>query len=188
VSAERERLFVALELPPEVREGLQQWRGSVLMGTDGVRAVRSENLHVTLCFLGWRARDEVDAITEACGTLTGRGAVELVVGEAVALPRRRPRVLAVSLEDPGGALGAAQAALSAALAAGGWYEPEERAFYAHVTVARAGRGARIPPGALVAPAPPRLRFRGSRVVLYRSHLRRGGASYEARDRIELDSA
>jgi 2'-5' RNA ligase len=187
VSDERARLFVALEVPREVREALVGWRTGALDGAEGVRPVAREDLHVTLCFLGWRGWEDVDAIADVCGVVRGRGAAELCLGEAVALPRRRPRVLAVSLEDAEGALGAAQAALSAALQAGGYYEPEQRPFYGHVTVARAGRGARIPRNALLAPPPP-LRFHASHIVLYCSHLRRGGASYEALARIALGSA
>jgi RNA 2',3'-cyclic 3'-phosphodiesterase len=185
---ERARLFVALGIPLEVQERLAEWARSALPGGEGVRHVSPPNLHVTLCFLGGRRRDDLRLIAEACAVIRGRGAIELHGGEAVALPRRRPRVLAVSLEDSGGALAAVQAALSEALHAGGFYEPEERPFYGHVTVARAGRHARIPRTALLAPPPPALRFRASQVVLYRSHLRRGGASYEPLERIELDSA
>lgn len=179
MSADRARLFVALELPSEARRALVQWRTDTLAGAEGVRPVAAEDLHVTLCFLGSRARADLDAIAEACAVLAGRGTVDLSLGEAVALPRRRPRVLAVSLGDRDGALVAVHAAISGALAARGLYEPEERPFYGHVTVARAGRGARIPRAALVSSPPPGLRFTASHVVVYRSHLRRGGASYEA---------
>jgi 2'-5' RNA ligase len=185
---ERARLFVALGVPPEVQEALAEWARGALAGGEGVRHVSPQNLHVTLCFLGWRSMEDLRSIAEACCVIRGRGTIELRVGEAVALPHRRPRVLAVSLEDPVGVLAAVQGTLSGALSSGGFYEPEERPFYGHVTVARAGRHARIPRTALLAPPPPSLHFRGSEVVLYRSHLRRGGASYDPLERIELDSA
>ena len=76
------------------------------------------------------------------GRATARPAAELAVGEPLWLPPRRPRVLAVALEDPDGALGRTQTAVSSALAAGGWYVPETRPFLAHVTVARVRKGAR----------------------------------------------
>ena len=53
--------------------------------------------------------------------------------------------------------------------------PRQPPFLGHVTVARAGRGARIPRVALVAAPVPELRFEGSELVLYRSHLGRDGA-------------
>ncbi len=187
MSDERARLFFALELPEEVRSALAQWCARVVREGGGIRAVPAEDLHVTLAFLGSRAWDDIDGIAGACAPLSGRGAAELSLGEAAVLPRRRPRVLAVALEDPAGALTAAQAVLSDALAADGYYEPEERRFYPHVTVARAGRGGRIPRSAPLSEPPPRLSFRGSAVVLYRSRLRRSGASYEALARTALCS-
>jgi 2'-5' RNA ligase len=186
LTGEKARLFVALELPDGAREALARWREGAVGGTaEGIRAVRPEDLHVTLCFLGWRDAGEVDAIGRACKVVRGRGAVELALGEVALLPRRRPRVLAVELEDARGGLRDVQAALSTALQAGDFYEPEARPFYGHVTLARAGRGGRIPRSALLAAAPDELRFRGSTVVVYRSHPRRGGARYEALERIEL---
>jgi RNA 2',3'-cyclic 3'-phosphodiesterase len=183
VSDERARLFVALELPEEVRRMLVGWRARALDRIDGIRFVQAEDLHVTLCFLGWREVGEIDAIASACGVLAGESPAELRVGEPIWLPRRRPRVLAVSLEDLDGALGRAQALLSGALAAGGWYEPEARQFLAHLTVARLGRGAL--PRSPELTAPRRLTFEGSRVTLYRSRLSPAGAKYEALASVEL---
>lgn len=185
MSGERARLFVALELPAEVRGLLVRWREQALGNADGVRAIAPENLHVTLCFLGWREPGQIERIAGACRVLEGRGPVALALGEAVLLPRRRPRVLAIGLEDPAGGLAAAHAAVSAALAAGGWYEPEERPFYGHVTVARAGRGSRMPRSAVLEPEPPKAGFDGTRVTLYRSRLRRDGAAYEVLASVEL---
>jgi 2'-5' RNA ligase len=185
VSGERARLFVALELPCEVREHLAEWRDAALGELEAVRPIGGEDLHVTLCFLGWHEQREVEEIAGAGGVLSGRGAPELALGDVVLLPRRRPRVLAVAIEDPEGELASAQAALASELEAGGFYEAEQRPFYGHVTVARAGRQARIPRTVLLEPAPPRIRFTASRVVLYRSHLRRGGARYEPLATVEL---
>jgi len=56
------------------------------------------------------------------------------LGETVLLPPRRPRVCAVMVESPG--LDAVQARVVGALAAAELFEPEERPFLAHVTIAR----------------------------------------------------
>jgi len=185
VSAGRVRLFVALELPTRVRHALAEWRDATLGAPEGVRPIGRQSLHLTLCFLGWREEREVGPIAGACEVLHGRGALELALGDAVLLPRRRPRVLAVALEDPDGELAAAQSALASELERGGFYEPEDRPFYGHVTVARAGRRARIPGTVLLEADPPRVRFTASQVVLYRSQLRREGARYEPLTTIEL---
>lgn len=180
---ERVRLFVALELPGAAREALSRWEARTLQGLDGARAIAPDDLHSTLCFLGWRPRREIKAIRDACSVLRAYPAPELRVGEGTLLPPRRPRVLAVELDDASGALARAQGALSEVLEAGGWYKPEKRPFLAHVTVARFGRGTRVPRRTL--PDPPELAFRASCVSLYRSRLLRSGARYEAIGSVEL---
>jgi 2'-5' RNA ligase len=107
------------------------------------------------------------------------------VGEAIWLPRRRPRVLAVELEDLTDAIGHVHSTLSDALAAGGWYEPESRPFLAHATVARVAKDARVRARPL--PAPSALPVQGSQVTLYRSRLGAGGARYEPLTTVELGS-
>jgi RNA 2',3'-cyclic 3'-phosphodiesterase len=179
---ERVRLFVALELPGAAREALVRWRSSEVPG-GGLRLIAPEYLHATLCFLGWRPIDDVGRILAACRIVAGRGAPELALHGAVWLPRRRPSVLAVELEDPAGGVAAIQAALSEGLAGGGWYTPEKRPFLAHVTVARVASGARL--RAMELPAPPPLRFEASQVTLYRSRLSAGGARYEPLDTVDL---
>lgn len=183
---ERARLFVALELPESAREALVGWRSTVLSKFRGLRPVPSESLHATLCFLGSRPAAEIEAIAGACGVVAGEPTVETEFAEPLWLPARRPRVLAVRLSDEDGALARLQAALSSALVAGGWYAPEARPFLAHVTVARAGRDARIRPVQL--PPAPAVDMRCSRVTLYRSRLGSGGARYEPLNVVELGSA
>jgi len=185
VSDERVRLFVALELPEHVREALVKWRAGALRGGEGLRLIAPEALHVTLCFLGWRGAQEIEPIAAACAPIGAEPALELALGDAVWLPARRPRVLAVELEDGGAALARVQAEVSDALQAGGWYTPEARPFLGHVTVTRVRSGARVRAREL--PAPPRLGFRGSTVSLFRSVLRPGGARYERLRAVRLGS-
>jgi 2'-5' RNA ligase len=178
VSDERVRLFVALTLPAAVRSALGQWRDGVLRSVAGLRPVASDALHVTLCFLGSRPVGDIDAIAVACASVAGRfDATPLRVGETAWLPARRPRVLGVALEDASGSLGRVQAELSRVLADGGWYAPEERPFFPHVTVARVRKETRLRAEA-VAPAP-RLEFAGTELVLMRSRVASTGARYEA---------
>jgi 2'-5' RNA ligase len=176
VSAERARLFVALELPEETRSALIAWRASALGRGSQLRLVPVEALHVTLCFLGWRGVDEIDPIGAACEAVAAAPPVSAALGDPVWLPRRRPSVLAVELSDPGGSLARVQEIVSRALQRGGWYVPESRPFLAHVTVARVGKGVRAPRGTLA--APPALECSCSVVTLYRSRLGGAGAQYE----------
>lgn len=182
---ERVRLFVALELPEAVREELARWCAAAIARTSGLRLLRPQDLHVTLCFLGWRGAGEIEQIAEACRRVSGLPCPMLRVGEPIWLPPRRPRVLAVELEDAQSILTRVQSELSVALHAGGWYVPESRPFMAHVTVARLSKGARAPTRRLK--GPPTLGFPGSRVTLYRSRLTSGGARYEPLETCELGS-
>jgi 2'-5' RNA ligase len=131
---------------------------------------------VTLCFLGSCPRDELDRIADACEVVGGMAPPALSLGEPLWLPTRRPKVLAVRLQDRAGRLQEIQSTLARSLAGGGWYEPESRPFTAHVTVARAGRRERVRPVELEPPAT--LTWRGDTLVLFRSRLERGGAQYE----------
>jgi 2'-5' RNA ligase len=181
---ERARLFVALELPAEAREALERWRSGSPRRVHGLRMVDAAAIHVTLCFLGWRSRREIDEIGAACvAAVAGWGPFPLSLGSPVWLPERRPRVLAARIDDPSDALAALQSALSTKLSAGGWYAPETRPFLGHVTVARVPRGARVRTVKL--PGLPAVEFLGARVTLYRSRLGPGGARYEAQRTVEL---
>ena len=139
------------------------------------RALPRSAQHVTLVFLG-----ELPASEPVAALLDGLPAVgEVGLGEAVLLPPRRPRVLAVRLVDPDGRLGALQAVVSERLAEAGLYTPERRRYLPHVTIGRA----RGEPGGPVAVEP--ATFTASTVTLYRSRLARSGARYEALHRAPL---
>jgi 2'-5' RNA ligase len=170
------RLFVALDLPADVRGQLAAWRDELVGGHDDLRAVAEQALHVTLAFLGYRAEKEADAIAEAMSAAAAGEAPLLTAGEVVSVPPRRPRLFALDLDDPDGACMRLQQAVSDALEAGRFYEPEKRPFWPHVTLARVKRNRRAEP--LPADAPPLEPFRASQVTLYRSTLRPQGALYE----------
>ena len=176
-TGERARLFVALKLPAEARTAVQEWRSAQLARVEGLRLVESEALHVTLCFLGSRPVGQIDSIARACcETVAGSGRPALALGDPIWLPRRRPRVVAIGLVDRERTLAELQLRLARVLAEGGWYEPEQRGFRPHVTVARAARSARL--WALELAAPVALRFLGDEVTLMRSRTGSGGARYE----------
>jgi 2'-5' RNA ligase len=181
---EKARLFVALELPARVREQLVSWRSSAVGERDDLRLVASASLHVTLAFIGSRPVEELPAIAGAVSSaVSGLPPARLRVAGVKPVPSRRPRLFALDLADLDGAAGAVQAAVSEALASGGYYKPERRPFWPHVTIARVRRGARrIEPLGL---PPPAAEFTARHVTLYRSHLSPRGARYEALERVAL---
>ena len=180
----RARLFVALDLPPSARAALVEWQSDALRGRDDLRAVAPDALHVTLAFLGHRPEDEIEPIAEATGdAVRDLPPATLAPAGVKPVPPRRARLFALDLEDPGERAGAIHAAVSQALAQRGFYEPEKRAFWPHVTVARVNREIRhAAPIALSPPADP---FTADDVSLYRSRLGRGPARYEALGRWRL---
>lgn len=176
------RLFVALELPSAVVAALVAWRTPLLRDArweHALRPVAPEALHVTLCFLGSRPESAIEPLAElveACGSPAGGAASGLALGEPLWLPRRRPRVLAIALDDRHGALGALQHRLVERLSEGGWHEPEARPYLPHVTVARV-RGEGPAAHDRLSGVPP-LVFDGAAITLFRSRLSPAGARYE----------
>ena len=179
-------MFVALDLPVPARAALAAWRDELLEGRPDLRPVREEALHVTLVFLGWQDERAAAAIAEAAfGACSGLAAPRLSAGEVRPLPARNPRLFALELADERARAGAVQAAVSGALEAGGWYRPEKRPFWPHVTLARVKRAERRVAGLRESPAPPGAPFDARELTLYRSTLRPQGALYEALERATL---
>lgn len=175
------RLFVALDLPADVRAALAAWADAAAPAA--VRRVPPQSLHVTLAFLGTRDDEEASAV----GGVLAQAARPLPAQHAAGalwLPPRRPGVLTVALR-PEDALAALQAGLVAALQVAIGFEPERRAFRPHVTVGRVPRGTRIDARRPLDPPAPELSFRAPALTLYRSHTRAGGARYEPLERVGL---
>ena len=179
MSGPRARLFLALDLPEPARASLVSWRDSLVAGRGDLRPVRPDALHVTLVFLGWQDESAAPRIAEAAFAALPGGPPPLLTPAGVrSLPPRNPRLFALDLEDEGGRARALQAAASAALEAGGWYRPENRPFWPHLTLARVKRGEHRVAPLPDAPPPPSEPFEAPVVTLYRSTLRPQGALYE----------
>ncbi len=185
----RARLFVALDLPDGVREGIVTW-GRRELRDPALRVVRPESLHVTLAFLGYLPQKAIAELSEVVRGLCAPAA-QIALGDPVAKPSlRRARIFALPAVSPGAVV--LQAELERTLVAERLYKPEKRAFWPHVTVARvksASRGTkrsatveRAPgglPKQLLEPA------RCVRVTLYRSELNPQGARYTPLAQVEL---
>jgi 2'-5' RNA ligase len=178
------RLFVAAELPPEVRAALAGWaRDAVGRGAES-RRLEAGSLHLTLCFLGEQppsAVAEIAAVLAASAELLG--AVEqLSLGAPAWLPPRRPRALAVEVGDPAGALRELRDALVDELSAILAWHPGRERFRPHVTVARMRAGSQR---ARALPPTPPLHFTPPAATLLRTTLDPGGARYEPLASIRL---
>jgi 2'-5' RNA ligase len=188
----RARLFLALDLPAEVRAGLRAW-GERELCDPALRPVPERSLHITLAFLGYRPEKEVPRLAGILAS-SGGPAVRLELRDPVARPQRgRPRLFALPAVSAGAE--GLQAELQERLVGEGLYEAEKRPFWPHVTVARVRpeeRGSRRPrvvsraPGAL--PNELLQPMRCVRAALYRSELKPQGALYTPLAQVELSGA
>ena len=95
----RARLFVALDLPDDLREGIVAW-GREALADSMLRPVAPESLHVTLAFLGRRREEEIEAIAEVVRERVGPAPwVELLDPEQRP-PRGRARLYALPVLSP----------------------------------------------------------------------------------------
>jgi 2'-5' RNA ligase len=172
-------MFLALDLPERARASIAAWRDQLIGARADLRPVRPDALHVTLVFLGWQDESAAARIADAAfGALPGGAPPRLTPAGVRSLPPRNPRLFALDLEDDGGRATALQAAASDALESGGWYRPEKRPFWPHLTLARVKRRERRVAPLSEQPPPPREPFEAPVVTLYRSTLRPQGALYE----------
>lgn len=171
------RLFVAIDLPEDVRALVEDGVAPLRDRFPRARWVPTRNQHVTLKFLGTTWPRLVETVIQGVGEVAGAHApFETRVAELGAFPSaRRARVLWIGLEDPAGRLAAISAGLDAKLAKD--FEPEKRGFTPHLTVARFAPPVRLEddlPEVGVESRP----FGVEWLVVYRSHLQRPAARYE----------
>jgi len=179
------RLFVAAPLPESFRRELaahvrRHTGGAGLPG----RVVPVDNWHLTLRFLGDTSRDAHDRLVAALAAADMGASFDLELGALGAFPRpERARVLWIGAGEGRERLVALAAiAESAAVAAG--FAPERRPFSAHLTLSRLKPERDVSP-IVAAVSPFGSRTAIDEIVLYRSHLRREGAEYEALRRFPL---
>jgi len=182
----RPRLFFAVPIPAFARAlisdlvaGVQDAVGD---GRTRIRWVRIDGLHLTLRFLGQTPLDRVPAVEAIADEIAARTApFAITVSGAGAFPDpRRPRTLWLGIPAGAERLAGLADELGRAIEGAGW-PIESRPFAPHLTIARTD-GLRSGPEAAVAlqEAATKLdsTFSVDRMVLYRSVLGNGPASYE----------
>lgn len=136
------RLFVALELPPEVRAVLVTAHEHLATQQLSVRWVAPENAHLTLKFLGSVALTEVDAVTVAMQqAASGHASFTLQTTSLGAFPNvRQPRVVWLGLDGALQMLHRLQQDIERWIAPLG-YPAEQRPFSPHLTLGRTHKDA-----------------------------------------------
>ena len=182
------RLFVAVDLPPDLRQGLAGLQDELKGMPLPVRWVRPEGIHLTLKFLGEIADvrlEEVRAALSEAGA--GLRLFRLAAGRAVPFPARgAPRLIWVEVHGDVAAAGRLASAIDAATAGIG-VPGETREFRPHLTLGRVkgpGRGDwREALGRASGPVADG--FDVKEYVLFESRLGPGGSIYTARGRYPL---
>jgi RNA 2',3'-cyclic 3'-phosphodiesterase len=185
----RARLFVALDLPEAMRDGIVAW-GERELRDPALRLVPAESLHITLVFLGYLPEKEIGRLAEVVSGLKSPAPAVELSGPVAKPSLRRARVFTLPARSAGAI--ELQSELEEKLAAERLYEPEKRPFWPHVTVARVkseGKGSkrplrveRSPRGLMADQMQPEV---CRRVSLYRSELSPRGAEYVPLAQVEL---
>jgi 2'-5' RNA ligase len=171
----KQRLFVGMELPEAARAAIVE-RARPLRDIEGFRWVPTENLHLTLAFLGWMEAGAEEVVgTRLAAAAASASPFTLRVGGPGRFPERgKVRVLWVGLDDSGDALAGLAERVQASLAR--LFEPDARPFRAHVTVARARQPVAV---RLPEPVPsPDVDLAVIAITLFRSHLGGEHVRYE----------
>jgi 2'-5' RNA ligase len=135
-----ERLFLALPLPPPIRELLAELAQPV----PGVTWTRAAQLHVTLRFLGDVTVDRIDALVERLAAVHVDAFVLPLEGLGTFPPNRPPRVVWIGVGSAHPRLFQLRQRVDDALLAAA-LPLDVRTFHPHVTLGRcSGRAAGLP--------------------------------------------
>ncbi len=177
------RAFLGLPVPEAQRRRLELYLAACKATASEFRWTPAENLHLTVRFIGSVDRMVLERVADRLDDLR-LPAFELELGDVGTFKRGR-LVRVVWLQVRAGADEARQlAAQIEAECVRAGLEHDSRPFQPHLTLARARPrdGAAIP----ALPSPPDVpRWRAEELVLYSSHLGRGGAVYEPLRKLRL---
>ncbi len=188
------RLFVALEVPPEVRRELDRRSRDLRAGLPKARWVRPEAMHLTLAFLGETDGERLPGLFEELAAAFRPGAaMELrVAGFGAFPPRGRVRVLWAGVETAGDLAGRQRRVVDAVgRALGAPLEEAGRPYHPHLTLARCRPPWPRPALRRLADAlgsAAALPFAVADGALIESHLSPAGAHYEVLRRFPLAGA
>lgn len=203
------RLFIALDLPGELRQELSAWARCALRAASsqppapaprqarrgrvrehrvtgrahGIRTLDAELMHVTLTFLGSRQVEEIRSLCSIVECCAAPEMGEVSIGAPLWLPTRRPRAVAIELHDDAGTLAELHRTLHGDLRAAGLASEAPTHGSGHRPFRPHVTVARLRQGAVprerTLEPTPRRAFLPQRLVLYRSWLSPEGATYEA---------
>lgn len=187
------RLFIAIDLPDEVKALLRELQTTLGRATQAVRWSDPNGTHLTLKFLGNTPASAVDQIVSGMQQATGDvQAFQLQTAGLGVFPNpKRPRVVWLGVEGDITRLNQLHTQIEQHVAPLG-FPTEQRAFSPHLTLGRSHKDPRPAEQAQIgqavtgAAAPRRVEFAVREVVLMRSELRPSGARYTPVAHVPLD--
>jgi 2'-5' RNA ligase len=181
------RLFLAIELPDDVREHLVRVQQAIAGLAPKASLTKPENLHVTLKFLGEVDERRTAELCDSLAKVTG-AVIELSADRLECFPTRGPlRIIAAGMRGSEKALAGVHGAIEQRCRYLG-FESETRRYRPHVTLARAkgsDGGDRRKLDEASAEFWPGPSWRVGEFVLMQSRLRPQGAEYVVAARFPL---
>jgi 2'-5' RNA ligase len=182
------RLFVAIELPEEIKTALTALQQSLRPARADVAWAKPDNLHLTLKFLGETPADRIAAIGLACAEAAKANEPFTLTtnGTGFFPDERRPRIVWAGLSGAVSELQALQQQVEACLAVQGC-PPEIKPFRPHLTLGRCKSPNNLSELAkhLQKNQLPALSFTVSELVLMQSQLHPTGSLYTPLQRARL---
>jgi RNA 2',3'-cyclic 3'-phosphodiesterase len=132
------RLFLALDIDPEIRRRIAQFMDGVSAFAPGARWVSTESLHITLKFIGEWPAERLEELKRVLTAVRGLPAEITFSGTGFFPTPKSPRVFWIGIQA-GPQLASLATAVDVATSALG-IESEKRAFAPHLTLARTGSG------------------------------------------------
>lgn len=184
------RLFIAIELPAEIRHAIKEHIDHLRDELPEVRAswVREQNLHLTLKFFGDTPVERVEEVSRALrAAAAGMTPIDIDIHEHGSFPLRgKPAVLWIGIEDPSANLIKFHELLENECERNG-FPRDARSFHPHLTIARlrGSQGARALADLHKSIDLPNVSVRVQEVCLIRSELSSSGSRYTVLKRYEL---
>ena len=176
------RIFLAIELPPDIKNLIEDLKEKLSPVLRGIRWTRPEGTHLTLKFFGDLFQDDIVCVSEIIGrNVRDIAPMRLNIGLPGGFPSlKKPRVLWFGIGGDVQRLTVLQAAIERDLEKCG-FSGEKRSFKPHLTLGRArSRGGIISGAEDVIKETGGLnthRFDARELILFKSEIKPGGAVY-----------
>lgn len=179
-------LFIALELPPNLRRNLSELQDTLRqqLPPRAIRWVKPDGIHLTLKFLGDVPRDKHAAISDRVHAIARTSQpLQLATADIGCFPNlTRPRVVWIGIQGKVEALSTIHNTFETELEQIG-FPSEKRQFSPHLTLGRLQRSVKTDVARLIGriiknfPTPHTQNWRAESISLMRSELGKDGARY-----------